>query len=98
MAEVRSTPRTDVRGVIAAIDRSPIEAPELSMAALGEVLTGVITGEGPTTRGRVHFSRALDAEDAALCARILTARGMDGAAVTRGEAEMLFEINAAAAD
>jgi hypothetical protein len=25
------------------------------------VRDGVITGEGPTTRGRIHFSRALDA-------------------------------------
>lgn len=107
MAQVRSTgspgaalnaPATDFHGLIAAIDRSPIAAPELSTAALAKVLTGVITGEGPTTQGRPHFSRTLDAEDAALCARILTARGMDGAAVTRGEAEMLFEINAAAAD
>jgi hypothetical protein len=32
------------------------------------VRDGVITGEGPTTRGRIHFSRALDAQDAAWCA------------------------------
>ncbi len=106
MPEVRSIdtpdtadqPATDLHGLLAAIDRSPIAAPELSMAALRTVLAGVITGEGPTTQGRVHYSRALDAEDAALCARILTARGMDQAAVTHGEADMLFEINAAAAD
>src|SRR6267142_4232714 len=107
MAEARSMqapvatpdePAADFQGLVAAIDRSPIAAPELATAALGKVLAGVITGEGPTTRGRAHFTRALDAEDAALCARILTARGMDGTAVSRGEAEMLFEINAAAAD
>ncbi len=106
MPEVRSIdtpdtadqPATDLHGLLAAIDRSPIAAPELSMAALRTVLAGVITGEGPTTQGRVHHSRAIDAEDAALCARILTARGMDQAAVTHGEADMLFEISAAAAD
>ena len=41
--------------------------------ALTIVRDGVITGEGPTTKGRIHFSRALDADDAAWCARILTA-------------------------
>src|SRR3979490_2522033 len=40
--------------------------------ALTIVRDGVITGEGPTTNGRIHFSRALDADDAAWCARILT--------------------------
>ncbi|MHC2389465.1 hypothetical protein ACVMFA_010078 [Bradyrhizobium liaoningense] len=28
--------------------------------ALSIVRDGVITGEGPTTKGRVHFSRSLD--------------------------------------
>ena len=32
--------------------------------ALTIVRDGVITGEGPTTRGRIHFSRELDADDA----------------------------------
>ena len=57
---------------------------------------GVITGEGPTTKGRVHFSRALDADDAAWCARILTASAVENQPVSRAEAEALFEINNAA--
>jgi hypothetical protein len=88
----------DFAALIEAIERSPIWAPRLSTAALGEVLNGVITGEGPTTSGRVHFSRTLDAADAALCGRILNARGADATPVTRDEADMLFEINAAAAE
>ncbi|MGD5652426.1 hypothetical protein QUT03_22695, partial [Xanthomonas citri pv. citri] len=40
--------------------------------ALSVVRDGVITGEGPTTKGRVHFSRSLDADDTAWCTRILT--------------------------
>ena len=44
--------------------------------ALTIVRDGVITGEGPTTRGRIHFSRALDADDAAWCAAILTAEAV----------------------
>ncbi|MBS0529537.1 MAG: hypothetical protein JSS22_09135 [Proteobacteria bacterium] len=66
--------------------------------ALAIVRDGVITGEGPTTRGRIHFSRALDAADAAWCARILTAIAVDDQPVSRAEAEALFEINDAAAE
>jgi hypothetical protein len=66
--------------------------------ALTIVRDGVITGEGPTTKGRVHFSRALDADDAAWCARILTAAAVEHQPVSRAEAEALFEINAAATE
>ena len=85
--------------LMAAIENSKIEVAELSAAALRGVLTGVITGEGPTTAGRVHFSRALDPADALLCARILNAAGGEaGAPVTRLEAEVLLDIDAAAAE
>src|SRR5438876_1881258 len=66
--------------------------------ALTIVRDGVITGEGPTTKGRIHFSRALDADDAAWCASILTAAAVDHQPVSRAEAEALFEINDAAAE
>ena len=66
--------------------------------ALSIVRDGVITGEGPTARGRVHFSRVLDADDAAWCARILTATAVEHQPVSRAEAEALFEINDAAAE
>jgi hypothetical protein len=66
--------------------------------ALTVVRDGVITGEGPTTKGRIHFSRALDADDAAWCARILTASAVEHQPVSRAEAEALFEISDAAAE
>jgi hypothetical protein len=66
--------------------------------ALTIVRDGVITGEGPTTKGRVHFSRELDADDAAWCERILTAAAVAHQPVSRAEAEALFEINDAAAE
>src|SRR5215216_2333047 len=66
--------------------------------ALTIVRDGVITGEGPTTKGRIHFSRSLDADDAAWCARILTASAVEHQPVSRREAEALFEINDAAAE
>jgi hypothetical protein len=79
----------------------PILEPSCSDSAahaLAIVRDGVITGEGPTTRGRVHFSRELDADDAAWCARILTAPAVADQPVSRAEAEALFEISAAAAE
>lgn len=66
--------------------------------ALAIVRDGVITGEGPTARGRVHFSRMLDSTDASWCARLLTAASVDNQPVSRAEAEALFEINDAAAE
>ncbi|HEY0219658.1 MAG TPA: hypothetical protein VGC26_07825 [Afipia sp.] len=67
-------------------------------SALAIVRDGVITGEGPTTKGRVHFSRALDADDAAWCARILTAPAISNQPVSRAEAEALFQINDVASE
>lgn len=75
-----------------------VHSTDEAAAALATVLNGIITGEGPTTRGRIHFSRTLDCEDTILCERILLAAGQDGAAVSRAEAEMLFEIDAAATE
>ena len=83
---------------IAALEPSKISCRDTAVQALTVVRDGVITGEGPTTRGRVHFSRALDAFDAAWCARILTATAVDDQPVSRAEAEALFEINDAGAE
>jgi hypothetical protein len=84
-----------------AVETSGVLEPSCSdsaAVALTIVRDGVITGEGPTTRGRVHFSRELDADDAAWCVRILTARAVEHEPVSRAEAEALFEINDAAAE
>ncbi|MDO9561784.1 MAG: hypothetical protein Q7J60_09200 [Bradyrhizobium sp.] len=83
---------------IGALEPSRISCRDSAARALTVVRDGVITGEGPTTRGRVHFSRALDADDAAWCARILTATAVEHQPVSRAEAEALFEINDAAAE
>ena len=84
--------------LIGAVEISKSDDRDVAVYALGIVRDGVITGEGPTTRGRIHFSRALDAQDAAWCARILTAKAVAGEPVSRAEAEALFENNAAAAE
>ena len=66
--------------------------------ALAQVCRAVITGEGPTTAGRIHFSRMIDADDASLCARILVLAGRNGDPVSRAEADVLFAIHAAGSD
>src|ERR1700747_3101817 len=82
----------------AALEPSRISCKDTAAFALAVVRDGVITGEGPTTRGRVHFSRTLDAADAAWCVRILTAAAVDHEPISRAEAEALFEIDEAAAE
>jgi hypothetical protein len=91
-----SRPTGELATLIATIESSPIATD--AAAALAIVRDGVITGEGPTTAGRVHFSRSLDAHDADWCARILTARGINETAVSREEAQALFQIDEAAAE
>jgi hypothetical protein len=80
------------------LEPSKISCHKTAAQALAIVRDGVITGEGPTTKGRIHFSRALDADDAVWCARILTAAAVEHQPVSRLEAEALFEINEAAAE
>jgi len=82
----------------AALEPSRISCKDTAAFALAVVRDGVITGEGPTTRGRVHFSRTLDAADAAWCVRILTAAAVDHEPISRAEAKALFEIDEAAAE
>src|ERR1700720_478557 len=93
-----SAPKAEVAEPIGALETARISCRSSAAEALTIVRDGVITGEGPTTRGRVHFSRALDAHDAAWCVRILTATAVEHQPVSRAEAEALFEINDAAAE
>ena len=81
-----------------ALEPSDISCRNTAALALTVVRDGVITGEGPTTKGRIHFSRTLDADDATWCARILTATAVEHQPVSRAEAEALFEIDDAAAE
>jgi hypothetical protein len=91
--------RSPFQSVIEAIASSGIVAPEFAARALEELRDGVITGEGPTAQGRIHFSRSLDAIDADYCAQILNAPAQSGdAPITRAEADILLEIDAAASE
>ena len=65
----------------------------LAAFALAQVRHAAITGEGPAAQGRPHFSRVVDAGDVDLVARILAgAGGATGSAVSRAEADVLFDI------
>src|ERR1700742_1179915 len=81
-----------------ALEPSKISCRNTAAKALAVVRDGVITGEGPTTKGRVHFSRALDSHDAAWCERILTATAVEHQPVSRAERATLFEIDTTAAE
>src|SRR5579864_6988741 len=93
-----SAPLAALAETAAALEPSKISCRDTAARALGIVRDGVITGEGPTTRGRVHFSRELDAADVAWCERILTASAVVDQPVSRAEAEALFEIDGAATE
>jgi hypothetical protein len=90
-----SAPRVEVANSKSALEPT---CRDTAAHALTIVRDGVITGEGPTTKGRVHFSRFLDADDAAWCERILTASAVVHQPVSRAEAEALFEIAEAATE
>jgi hypothetical protein len=98
MSTVVTRPTGSLAALIATIESSSIATGQDAAAALAIVRDGVITGEGPTTMGRVHFSRSLDAHDADWCARILTGRAINDTAVSREEAQALFQIDEAAAE
>src|SRR6202789_2336535 len=93
-----SAPLATVTEPIAALEPTTISCQSAAAQALTIVRDGVITGEGPTTKGRVHFSRELDAFDVAWCERILTASAVAHQPVSRAEAEALFEIDGAATE
>ena len=93
-----SAPLAAAAETAATLEPSKISCRETAARALTVVRDGVITGEGPTTRGRVHFSRELDADDVAWCERILTASAVVHQPVSRAEAEALFAIDEAAAE
>jgi hypothetical protein len=73
-------------------------SPSLAVFAIGELRAAVIKGEGAAVGPRTHFSRVIDAEDTALLYRILVAAGgAEDAAVSREEAEALFDLHDATA-
>ena len=70
----------------------------LAVFAIRELHAAIIKGEGAAVGARPHFSRVIDGEDTALLYRMLVAAGgADGVAVSREEAEALFDLHDATA-
>ena len=81
---------SDLSAAVAPIDIFAIASRKDVVAALAKIRNGVITGEGPTAGGRVHFSRMLDSTDTSWCVHLLTAAAVDNQPVSREEAEALI--------
>jgi hypothetical protein len=93
--KLSSPSKRGIACLIAEIETSASDVCTVSADALHQVHRGILTGEGPSAHGRVHFSRTIDVDDTALCRRILILAGRGGRAVSRLEADALFEIHAA---
>src|SRR5215470_12536956 len=98
LANSLQSQQRSITDMIAEIARPTPDVTLRGAAALAQVCRGIITGEGPTVAGRVHFSRSIDADDTALCARILILAGRAGDPVSRAEADALFDISIVGSD
>lgn len=84
--------------MLRAFERAQEIAPQLSAFAIRQLCAACISGEGALIGERVHFSRTVDAMDAAMLHRILVAAGgAEGRPVSREEAEALFDLHDATA-
>lgn len=91
--------RTELDAVLHVLEKAR-EAPEsLERYALHAVARSVITGEGATRSGARLTPGAITEGEVELLRRVLYAgAGSSGVAVSRAEAEVLFDLNDAAAD
>jgi hypothetical protein len=91
--------KTELDLVINVLDKSRWSPVSLSAFALEQVRRAVVDGDGPMRAGEVAEKGKISEPEVELVRRILYAFGGDGnVAVTRREAEVLFEINDAIAD
>jgi hypothetical protein len=89
---------TGIETLLRAMEAAREVPSSLAVFAIQQVRAAIIKGEGPTIGPRAHFTRVVDSEDTALLYRILIAAGgADGAAVTREEAEEMFDLHDATA-
>jgi hypothetical protein len=87
--------RTDsaLEAVVHILERATSAPPRLAQFAMAQVKAAVLEGDGPLLEGKLERGRVCAAE-AALLQRLLYAAAGDGnVAITRAEAELLFDIN-----
>jgi hypothetical protein len=79
--------------LVRVIERADSVPVPLATFALRQIQHAAMTGEGPAARGRIHFSRVIDAADTAMIARLLQiAKGDKRRIISRPEAEILFDM------
>ncbi len=91
--------KTELDLVVNILDKSRWSPVSLSQFALRQVRRAVVDGDGPLRAGQIIEKGRISEPEVELVRRILYAFGGDGnVAVTRAEAEVLFEINDAIVD
>jgi hypothetical protein len=91
--------KTELDLVVNVLDKSRWSPVSLAAFALEQVRRAVVDGDGPLRAGEVSEKGKINEPEVELVRRILYAFGGDGnVAVTRREAEVLFDINDAIAD
>lgn len=84
--------------IVRTLERAAQSPSKISAFAIRQLQASIISGEGAAIGPRKHFSRTVDAEDAAQLYRILVAAGgAEGRPVTREEADALFDLHDATA-
>ncbi|MGA0599914.1 hypothetical protein ACO2Q3_04335 [Caulobacter sp. KR2-114] len=82
-----------LEAVVHILEAATSAPPRLAQFAMAQVKAAVLDGDGPLLQGKLEKGRVCAAE-AALLQRLLYAAGGDGnVAITRAEAELLFDIN-----
>lgn len=90
---------TELELLVEILERAETSPAALTMFALDQVKWGVLKGEGQVGRGRTLEPGVVGDAEVELLRRILYAAGGDGnVAVTRAEAELLFDINDATSE
>ena len=85
---------TEIELLITVLDKARWAPPSLAAFALEQVKRTVLTGCGPIRSGKSLEPGVIDAADVELLRRILYAFGSDGnVAISRAEAEVLFDLN-----
>jgi uncharacterized membrane protein len=91
--------KTELEILVKVLEKAQSSPQRLVAFALGQVKKAVVEGEGPLARGGALTPGKVGRDEAELIRRILYAFGGDeNIAVTRAEAEVLFDINDATAD
>ena len=91
--------KTELDLVVNILDKARWSPVSLSRFALQQVRRAVVDGDGPLRAGQIVEKGRISEPEVELVRRILYAFGGDGnVAVTRAEAEVLFEINDAIVD